>query len=413
MDCWRWCHGMFRFRVLIMAEQYDMVVIGAGISGLSMAWRARQAGMRVLVLEREQRAGGCFHSVAVDDGGSPFWLELGTHTCFNSYTRLLAMLQELGLAGQLQARRKLRYRLLADGRLYSIPSRLHWLELFGHAWRLFSLDKAGRSVAGYYRTLVGERNYREVFRHAFNAVICQPADNVPADMLFRKRSRNKDVMRSFTMPQGLQQIIDALEKRLDCRKGQEIRSLRHEQGRFDVVTDDAHYAARLLVCATPTTAAGRLLRDAFPDIARRLSAIDEVVVESVGVVVERQTLSLEEIAGIIAADDDFYSAVSRDVVDHEHWRGFSFHFRPGRLDKAGRLRRVCEVLGVDEGALQHVFHKTNRLPAPDMEHHARIAGIDRALDGLPLGLVGNYFAGVAVEDCLERVEKECARLSLR
>lgn len=396
-----------------MDTHYDMIVIGAGISGLSMAFHARQAGMRVLVLEKESRAGGCFHTAMVPCDAAPFWLELGTHTCFNSYGRLLRILRQMGMQDTLQAREKLRYRLLADEGLCSIPSRLHWLELLSHAWRLFLLDKREQSVAEYYRAVIGERNYRDVFRHAFNAVICQPADDVPADMLFRKRPRDKTVMRSFTMPVGLQQIIAALEAKLECRKGQEITAIRHVDGHFHITANDARYQSRLLVCATPVQATSRLLADAFPAIAGQLSWIAEVEVESVGVVVPKEALSLEVLAGVIAVDGDFYSAVSRDVVSHDQLRGFTFHFRPGRLDDAGKLQHICKVLGIDEGAVQHVFHKTNRLPAPDMGHHVLIAEIDAALDGLPLGLVGNYFRGVAVEDCLERVEQEFARLGVR
>ena len=67
-----------------MSDRYDMIVIGAGISGLVMAHYGQQAGLKVLVLEKEDRSGGCFHSAAIDGSQSPFWLEMGTHTCFNS-----------------------------------------------------------------------------------------------------------------------------------------------------------------------------------------------------------------------------------------------------------------------------------------------------------------------------------------
>ena len=37
---------------------YDLVVVGAGLIGLSCAWRAAQAGMSVLVIEREAPGAG-------------------------------------------------------------------------------------------------------------------------------------------------------------------------------------------------------------------------------------------------------------------------------------------------------------------------------------------------------------------
>ena len=48
-----------------MNDRYDMIVLGAGISGLVMGHYCQKAGLKVLVLEKEERCGGCFHSAAV------------------------------------------------------------------------------------------------------------------------------------------------------------------------------------------------------------------------------------------------------------------------------------------------------------------------------------------------------------
>ncbi|MDX8404975.1 MAG: FAD-dependent oxidoreductase [Mariprofundus sp.] len=393
-----------------MSECYDMSVLGAGISGLAMAFEAEQAGMRVLVLEKADRAGGCMQSRQVDDGDHPFWLEMGTHTCFNSYGRLLKLLSQLGLMENMQAREKLPYRLLVADKLVSIPSRLHFFELATHAWKLFSLKKQGQSVKTYYSAIVGEKNYHEVFQHAFNAVLCQPASDVPADMLFRKRPRNKNVMRSYTFPKGLEDIITALEARLNVKKGQSIQHIDYGPDGYSIKTADTGYLTDKLVCATPVLAAARLLKDAHPDIAGQLEWVGEVEIESVGAVVEKDAMSVERIAGLIAADGDFYSAVSRDIVDHPHLRAITFHFKPGLLSDEQKNERICKLLTIAPSDLLHSFHHTNRLPAPDIGHHDLIAELNSTLSGKPLALVGNYFSGVAVEDCLERVESEFTRL---
>ncbi len=393
-----------------MGESYDMIVIGAGISGLALAFEAQQAGINVLVLEKENRSGGCFHSEIMPDDSEPFWLEMGTHTCFNSYGRLLTILDKLGLTEQMLGREKLSYRMLADDKLASIPSRLRFFELFTHAWRLFSLNKEGKSIADYYSALIGPNNYAGVFRHAFNAVICQAADHMPADMLFRKRPRDKSVQRSYTFAAGLGRVIAELEQRLEVKKGQDIHAIHRHASGYVVETEDGVYACEKLACATPAPAASRLLAHVHADIAEQLSWVNEVEIESVGIVVGKEALSLAPVAGIIAVDDDFYSAVSRDFVAHSHLRGFTFHFKPGLLSDDDKLQRICTVLDVESADLQYVFYKTNRLPAPDMGHHQLIEDMDAMLADLPLALVGNYFDGVAVEDCLERVEKEWTRL---
>ncbi len=392
-----------------MSGQYDLIVIGAGISGLSMAFEAQQAGLNVLVLEKREHAGGCFDSAMVNDD-VPFWLEMGTHTCFNSYGRLLTLLEQLDLIDQLVPREKLRYRMLVDDTLCSIPSRLIFFELLANSWHIFSRRKEGKSVADYYRAIVGKKNYKNVFRHAFNAVTCQQADDLPADMLFRKRPRDKSVMRSYTFSEGLGRIINELEQRVTCRKGVEVEHIAYDESGFTITLHGETLHTNKLACATPAPAAARLLKDTFSDLAECLSWVDEVEIESVGIVVEKEDLELRPLAGIIAADGDFYSAVSRDIVPHPTYRGLTFHFKPGLLSDEEKLDRIRSLLNLGRGQVAHCFHKTNRLPAPDMGHHALMAKVGDLLHGLPLALIGNYFEGVAVEDCLVRTESEFKRI---
>ena len=42
--------------------RYDVVIIGSGFGGLVCAHLLAKAGKRVLVLERQQQAGGCIQS---------------------------------------------------------------------------------------------------------------------------------------------------------------------------------------------------------------------------------------------------------------------------------------------------------------------------------------------------------------
>ena len=51
-----------------MTQRYDVVVVGGGISGLALAWKAAQDGQQALVLEREGRVGGCLQSERTPDG---------------------------------------------------------------------------------------------------------------------------------------------------------------------------------------------------------------------------------------------------------------------------------------------------------------------------------------------------------
>lgn len=401
------------------ATDFDLIIIGAGVSGLSLAQPAARAGWKTLVLEQALQPGGCLHSHRFSGPLAGFWLELGAHSAFNSYSRLLAALESAGGLSQLQPRAKRRFRLYADGAIHSIFSQLSLMELLGAPLRLARLRlarhrKAGRSVAEFYRPIVGRRNYTAVFAPAFDAVLCQPAGEFPAEALFRPRTRRKDLPRGFILPGGLQTIAEILAHQpgLDLKLGQTVRSLHRSGPVFAVQTERQEYRARRLALATPASVAATLLAGVFPALAATLAEISVVTVESVGVALPAAQIALPPLAGLIGRNQAFYSVVSRDTAPDPRYRGFTFHFRPGALNQDAQLNSVAAVLNLPRAALtaDNVIAKTNSLPALRPGHDVRIAQLDRGLAGSGLALTGNYFYGVALEDCVLRSLGEWSRL---
>jgi UDP-galactopyranose mutase len=113
---------------------------------------------------------------------------------------------------------------------------------------------------------------------------------------------------------------------------------------------------------------------------------------------------------LIPLRDEFWSVVTRDVVPDPEWRGFTFHFRPGAT-REERLRRAAEVLGIRETDMHAVAERRAVLPSPRAGHAERIAAIDRELAGGRLALTGNWFGGLAIEDCVLRSRAEWRRVS--
>lgn len=191
---------------------YDLLVIGAGISGLAAAHYGRQQGWSVHVLESRERPGGCLHSHVFSGLEPPgFWLELGAHTGFNSYGHLLDILADLDGLSALCPKPRLNYQLWVEGCRRTIPAQLHWWELVRSCPRLFTLDKTTATVAGYYGAIAGPNNYQEVLGPAFNAVICQDATDFPAASLFRKRTRRQDYPKSFSFLPSAGQLPSAAQ----------------------------------------------------------------------------------------------------------------------------------------------------------------------------------------------------------
>jgi protoporphyrinogen oxidase len=278
---------------------------------------------------------------------------------------------------------------------------------------MFGLKKEGESIKSYYSRIVGKRNYEKVFGPAFTAVISQNADDFPADLLFKKRPRRKDVLKSFTFTNGLQTITDAIaaEKGVEVKTGSEVQAITFRDGIFEVsVSGGERIEAKSLALASPPDVAAKLLRPSFPEVAGVLSEIGVESIETVGVAIRKNALSLSPLAGLIAVEDAFYSAVSRDTVPHGSYRGFSFHFKAGGTDEASKLRRMSEILKVERGLLEQVASRESVLPSLRVNHPALVDRIDRVVAGKKLLLTGNYFLGLAIEDCVSRSLSEFARL---
>lgn len=73
-------------------------VIGAGIAGLSAAWRLQQAGFAVEVFEREAQVNGRIKSISL--GGCT--IDTGATVFLPAYAETLALIRELGMEGELQ-----------------------------------------------------------------------------------------------------------------------------------------------------------------------------------------------------------------------------------------------------------------------------------------------------------------------
>ncbi len=74
-------------------KTYDTVIVGAGVTGLTAAWRLTQAGQDVLVLEARDRTGGRLRTE--DHNGSDF--EIGGQWVSPDQEALIALVAELGL----------------------------------------------------------------------------------------------------------------------------------------------------------------------------------------------------------------------------------------------------------------------------------------------------------------------------
>ena len=398
----------------------DLIVVGGGISGLSLAWAAAHSGRRALVLERDDRAGGCLHSPRAPGG---YWFELGAHTTYNSYGGFLDLVVGTGLAGEIVERGPARARfgfLRGDEISLLTPPKvllqLGWLEAAVHFPMGVFRKKAGETMYSWFAGLVGRKNYDRLLSAFFAAVPSQKADGFPAEgpgSLFKKRPRRQEFPRSFGLRNGLQSVCDAAAAApgVTFLRGVAAARVARAGAGFAVTTADGRRfeAERCAVAATPDQAAA-LLRDGFHELSLAISRVRTVAVESAGVVLARGKTSLEECAFVVPVDDLFFSAVTRDPFPDPERRAFAFHFRPG-VPREEKLARMAAVLRVRREDLGEPVEATRILPSPALGHGDVVADIDRCLAGSRLAVTGNYFAGLAIEDCVQRSFEEWKRIA--
>ena len=271
------------------------------------------------------------------------------------------------------------------------------------------LSKSGKTVSEHYQKVFGKRNYEKVLKHAFNGVLSQEAETFPAELLFKSRIRNKNYPRSFTLKGGLKALLKAIveTRKFEIHLEEEVLGFSKEGDVWQVQGREA-YTAKKLILATPLSVASKLVVSAGYNFeGDQLTRAQCSSIKTLGVVVKKTKLSrFPLLAGAIGIDQPFYSMVSRDVLSHDQYRGFVFHFKD-RVDFDVKKNEsyALKVLGVNQIDLVDKVWISQSLPMMDLRLMKQIEVIGQSLQKENLYLVGNYFSRLALEDCVKQSKK--------
>ncbi len=135
-----------------MSVTRSVIVIGGGISGLTAAWWMRSAGMDVMVLEQDTRAGGTMRTTR-EDG----WLiETGPNSTLETTPLLGRMFEDLGIAGK-----RLYADPSADKRYILRGGKLHCLPMGPGAFLTSGLWTAGGKLRLLKEPFIGRADHEE------------------------------------------------------------------------------------------------------------------------------------------------------------------------------------------------------------------------------------------------------------
>lgn len=419
----------------------DILVIGAGISGLTTAFHLARGGKRVTVLEASPRVGGSLETKT--DG--PWRFELGPNTVLESHESVTRLIREAGLEGEkVTASPSAKRRYLWKGdRLHPLPSgplgfirtplfpASAKLRLLREPW--ISRGTSEESIAGFVRRRLGQAflDYavgpfvsgvyagdpeRLSVVHAVPKIAALEREHgslIRGAFARRKGPAPGGAMISFR--EGLEQLPRELARQIgNVRTGVACRRIVRSDDGFRAETDSGPIEARQVVLSVPADVAARLLeREALAeipyaavslvstgwrreDVAHPLDGFGFLAPRKEGLRVLGVLFPSEIFPGRAPAGHVVLTAFAGGRTDPE-----VAAWDDERLmsEVLGELRKTVGVRG--EPVISTVRRWPRAIPQYELGH-GRFLDMAReaeaALPGLRIG--GNFLRGVSVPDCI-------------
>lgn len=258
-----------------MSAEADVVVVGAGLAGLAAAYELRAAGREVLVLERDDRAGGRVRSGDL----AGMQVDLGAHFVSPRYATVRRL---IALAGLEQELRPLGPSyctgVLVEGRFHYLdfgnplevagyaaltPAQRARLGLMAlpvlrslrHA-RFFDIASAAAVDGVAPRRLLGEEAVGRVFAPLSQALCGYEPGDVSLPLL--TLAARFPLGRPLSLAGGLGSLGPALARDLPVRYGCEVERVERSGGGVRVHAAGAAFEADAVVLATTASAALRI-----------------------------------------------------------------------------------------------------------------------------------------------------------
>jgi oxygen-dependent protoporphyrinogen oxidase len=457
---------------MALAYSADVIVVGAGISGLATAFRLHKQGVSVVVAEAASRTGGAIGTRRTHG----FLIEAGPNSMLETTPLMRELVREIGVESEVvpaNAAAKKRY-ILRGGRLVALPMSpgqllVSRLFSFGTKLRLARepfVPPAHPTIEETVADFVRRRLGQEFLDYAINPFVAGVFAGDPEHLSVRaafprlaeleqrygslirgqirgarerkaSAEKSKQAAPMLSFAGGMQTLTDAIAAKLpDLRLGTRVTAVVPLEGggykvRCESQNDGAYdIRAHAVVIAVPAYAAAPLVAPLSDVAARELQAIPYPPVASVVLGFRRSSLK--------HALDGFGFLVP--AVEHRRILGtiFSSTLFPGRAPEdqvalttfAGGARQPDIAAGDEDGialtvraelkpllkvrsspVLRAVTRWERAIPQYNLGHLERIERIT-ALEREHPGLLfcANWRGGISVGDCIKSAAAVADRL---
>ncbi len=440
----------------------DVLVIGAGLSGLVAAFRAKRAGLSVAVFEIGSRPGGVIGS----ERRSGALFERGPNSGLDTTPLINAMLDDLGIrADRIDGSKASSKRyVLRDGRLVALPmspgaflrtplfSLGAKLRLFAEPFIGKAAPDAEESIAQFVRRRLGPEFLDYAIEPFVAGIYAGDPETLSVPAAFprlhaleqqygslikgailgaRQRKKNSDKAKnaasSFSFRDGMQTLTDALARsagHVDCDV-KVTRVERRPEGGFTVAGERFGMAferqARAVVVATPAYAAAEIVQAMAPVAAQALREIPYPPVTVVASAYRRREIlhpldgfgflapakERPAVLGTLFSSTMFENRAPSEVAVLTTFVGGRRNpelAAAGDAEVRGAVQEeLARLLGAGADPLwSEVTRWPRAIPQYTMGHLQRIAKVEEAERSIPgLYFCANYRGGVSIGDCVK------------
>lgn len=438
----------------------DVVVVGAGLSGLAVAFRLAQQGIRLRVIESAARPGGVIGSVRRD--GALY--ERGPNSGLDTTPLVNELLAAAGIAGEridASAEAARRY-ILRDGRLAALPtsppaflatSLFSWkakLALLREPFVRAAAADAEETVAAFVRRRLGTEFLDYAIEPFVAGIYAGDPEQLSVPAAFprlfaleqrygslirgqiagsreRKKSaeKAKNAAVSFSFRDGMQALTDALARGLAIDCGVRAAGLRREaDGTFvlDCERGSERFAlrSRSVVLAVPAYEAARIVARLAPEAKAALESIVYPPVATIASCYRRADVAhpldgfgflaprreSPPILGCLFSSSMFAGRANAPTVLLTTFvggvRSAPLALRSEEELAASVTAALQGYLGARQPLWQAVTRWPQAIPQYTLGHLQRIAAVERAEAAAPgLRFCANWRGGVSVADCIK------------
>jgi protoporphyrinogen/coproporphyrinogen III oxidase len=454
-------------------ETRKVIVIGAGIAGLTCAYRLKQAGCPVTVVEAADCVGGVMRSSIEDD----FLCERGPNS-FQNTPEILELVHELGLDHELvTAEARLPRYIFYRGTLHPAPmapatllsTRLLTaagkLRIVRELWTKPGSDSRDESLSDFVIRHFGTevlRNFVVPFvsgiyagdpsrlsaRSAFPSLIDLEREygSLIKGLVFsaRRSAKPRRPRQLCSFQQGLQRLPLRLAERIGADNiilGGQVQNLRAmpRDGRNDfamtaLTTEGSlELAGNAVVIATPAYEAAGLLRSFSTSCATELASIEYPPLAGLCLAYRRSDVPhpLDGFGFLVPRDEGvrflgciwsstlFRGRAPADAALLTIFVGGATDtgvssLTDGQVVDVARedLRTTLKITAAPRVMAIHRYQRA--IPQPTLGHEARLQRIDEELRNIPgIYLVGNYLRGVSIPDSVKQAGEQAKAVSSR